>query len=320
MHTCLRHVVAVVGLAALLAAGGLAADQGNQAHVGIQQHIRQGDDHQHMADHISARAALEPIGMIEGWGHAMVRDQLTREGDVRRLVAFRVVGLDADTEYVATVTGSEAVNDAEFTVGALTTDENGDGVLRLGWPEDYFPPVPEEVPPAEYLVLARVYDGSQALALEGEFTIVWFGGSGPCDLVYGERIELVAADDPRLKGVAKVTRTEEDDQTFETRACRLVADSAYQVIVDGAIAGVVTTDGVGHGELVLSTVDGSLPAELQPIEDLRLVEWADADGQIVLSGTFTGDGSPGGHGGGVPGGPGHGDPGQGGGGNGGGNP
>ena len=64
---------------------------------------------------------------------------------------------------------------------------------------------------------------------------------------------------------------------------------------------------------MLSTADGSLPADLQPIEDLRLVEWTDADGYVVLSGSFTGEGSPGGNGGGVPGGSGNGDPGQGGG-------
>ncbi len=310
-NTYSKFMVGMIGIALLLAAGVSAADQGAQAMQGVQQHNRYGDEHQAMADHVSARAALEPIGMVEGWGHAMVRDQITTAGDVRRLVGLRVVGLDPETEYTATVTGTEGLDDAEFNLGSLITDENGDGLLRLGWPETVFPPVPGDIPPAEVLVLARVYDLSQALALEGEFSVDWVGGSGPCELVYVERIVLTPTDDPRLKGVAKVTRTEDDVEIFESRACRLEPESAYQVLVDGIVAAVVTTDGVGHGELVLSSGDGSLPAELQPIEDLRIVEWATSDGQVILSGTFTGENMAGGHGGGVPGGSGNGEPGQG---------
>jgi hypothetical protein len=303
----------ITGFVFLLAAGLSVAGEPGQAQTGTQEHHRHGDDHQYMADHVGARAALEPIGAVEGWGHAMVIDQMTREGEVRRLAAFRVVGLDADSEYTAVVTGGESLDDTEVLVGTLTTDVNGDGVLRLGWPSDTHPPVPPEIPPADSLALARVYDAGQALALEGEFLVNWFGGSGPSDLVYVERIELDPPDDPLLKGIAKVSRTDDDVQTFETRACRLAPDSPYQIVVDGTAVAVVTTDGVGHGELMLTTADGSLPADLQPIEDLRLVEWVDASGSVALTGSFTGEGSPGGQGGGVPGGSGNGDPGQGGG-------
>jgi hypothetical protein len=306
----------ITGFVILLAAGLSIAGEPGQAQTGTQEHHRHGGDHQYMADHVSARAALEPIGAVEAWGHAMVMDQLTREGDVRRMAAIRVVGLEADSEYTAYVTVGEALDPTEYLLGSLTTDVNGDGVLRLGWPEDTHPPVPPELPPADALVLARAYDASQALALEGEFVIDWFGGLGPSNLIYVERIELEPPDDPMLKGVAKVSRTDDDVQTFETRACRLVADSPYQVIVDGTLVAVVTTDGVGHGELVLSTANGSLPTELQPIEDIRLVDWFDAGGLVVLSGSFTGEGSPGGQGGGVPGGYGNGDPVPGGSGNG----
>ena len=310
-NTYSKYMGVMIGIAVLLAAGGAAADQVAQVDRSVQQHNRYGDEHQEMADHVSARAALEPIGMVEGWGHAIVRDQITTEGDVRRLVGFRVVDLVPETEYTAAVTGTEALDDAEFNLGSLVTDENGDGVLRLGWPEPTFPPVPDDIPPAEALVLARIYDGSQALALEGEFSVDWVGGSGPCDLVYVERIELSPTDDPLLKGVAKVTRTEEDIQTFESRACRLEPESAYQVIVDLYNGCILLQQVSAPGELVLSTGDGSLPGELQPIEDLRVIQWADSDGQVLLSGTFTGENMAGGHGDGVPGGSGNGDPGQG---------
>jgi hypothetical protein len=282
--------------------------------------IRHGDDQQHMADHVRAVASLEPIGAVEGWGRAMVTDQLSTDGAVRRFVLIRVVGLEVSSQYAAAVTSNAQLGEAEILIGEFQTDEFGDGYLRLGWPDGQHPPVPEEMPPASNLALALVYDQARALALEGEFTIDWFGGTGPSEITHLERIVLESTDDPRLRGVAKVVRTVEDDQVFETRACRLDADANYQVTVDGILAAIVTTDGVGHGELVLSTADGSLPADLQPIEGLRVVEWVNGNDDVVLTGSFTGENMAGGHGGGVPGGPGNGDPGgHGGGGSGGGN-
>lgn len=284
--------------------GTVLADEGTQPQYQHSNHNRHGDDAQFMADHVSAVAALEPIGAVEGWGRAMVRDQLLPDGDSRRFVAFRVVGLDPDSEYEARVVSVVDTADTEILVGVIATDAAGDGVLRLGWPEEYFPPVPGDVPSADSLSLARVYDASLGLALEGEFVYDWFGGTGPTDIVHLERIDLEPDIDPDAKGVAKVYRTEDDTQTFETRACRLEPNASYQVMLgkegEETVAGVVTTDGVGHGELVLTTADGSLPTALQPIEELRYVGWVDSEGDVVLSGTLTGENSAGGHGGGVP--------------------
>lgn len=305
--------VSLVLFATILFGGMVLADEGSQPIYQHSNQNRHGDDAQFMADHVSAVAALEPIGAVEGWGRAMVRDQLLPDGDTRRFVAFRVVGLDAESEYEARVVTILDATESEIFIGAIATDAAGDGVLRLGWPEEYFPPVPGDVPSADSLALARVYDASLGLVLEGEFVFDWFGGTGPTDIVYLERIDLEPDIDPDAKGVAKVYRTADDTQTFETRACRLEPEVAYRVVVvvndTETLAGVVTTDAVGHGELVLSTANGSLPADFQPIEDLVNVDWIDSEGNVVLSGTFEGENSAGGHGGGVPPGSRHGEPG-----------
>jgi hypothetical protein len=294
----------VIGLLAV--AGSVAA----QAPLGQPMHQqRHGDDRQFAADRAHAVAALEPIGAVAGWGRVMVRDHYLPDESVRRQLVLRVLGLDPEAEYTAVIDG--------ITVGTLVTDVAGDANLRLGWPEDLFLPVPPDLPPAEELVLASVLDPSLGLVLEGEFATDWVGGSGPQDLVYMERIRLDPVDDPSFRGIAKVTRNDEDEQSFESRACSLEVGAVYEVYVDGFLAGAVTGDAVGHGELALSTADGNLPAELQPIEDLRLVEWVDAGGEVILTGVFSGENMIGGGHGGGPGGGGHGGNGSGNGGNGG---
>jgi hypothetical protein len=273
-------------------------------------------------DRVHAVAALEPVGAVEGWGRVMVSDQVMSDEETRRALVVRVVGLEPEVEYTAVIDG--------LTVGVLTTDTFGDGMLHLGWPEERFPPVPEELPPAEALELAQVIDASLAVVLEGSFVIDYSGGVGPADTVYMERIRLDAVLGFGERGIAKVVRTDSDEQIFETRACGLEPGVVYQIMVDGFLAGAASTDTVGHGSLELTTADGSLPTDLQPIEELRLVEWIDDAGTVVLTGSFTGTnmaGSGNGGGGGEPGGGGsggNGDPGgggePGGGGSGGGEP
>jgi hypothetical protein len=296
--------VAFIGLSMI---AGMVLAQGPLSQPMNQQ--RQGADNQFGADRAHAVAALEPVGGTDGWGRMMVRDHYLPDDSVRRQLVLRVVGLEADTEYTTVIDG--------ITVGSLVTDPAGDGSLRLGWPEDLFPPVPADLPPAEVLGQAAVLDASLGVVLEGEFVTDWVGGSGPQDLVYLERIQLDPTDNASLRGVAKVTRTDEDEQSFESRACSLEVGAVYELYVDGFLAGAVTGDSVGHGELELSTADANLPMELQPIEDLRLVEWIDAGGDVILTGSFTGENMVGGGHGGGPGGGGHGGNGSGNGGNGG---
>jgi hypothetical protein len=65
---------------------------------------------------------------------------------------------------------------------------------------------------------------------------------------------------------------------------------SYSIQVDGFVAGVVTAGAGGQASLELEHPDDEnpLPPEMQPVEDLRLVEWKDAQGVTVLAGSFTG--------------------------------
>jgi hypothetical protein len=230
-----------------------------------------------------ALAGLEPVGAAEGWGRVAVSDMVLEVGLQRHLTA-RLFGLAAEAEYTLVIDG--------VTVASVVTDGDGDACLRMGSISDELPPVPDALPPAAELEVAVLVDASGAPTLEGEFVIRNHGGDG--GMVYVERIRLEEANSSGSCGMARVARTESDVQSFVTHAGRLQAGVAYEVFVDSVLAGAVTADAVGHAALRLSTEDGSLPEGLQPVEDLRLVEWVDEGSVVVLSGSFTGDGFTGG--------------------------
>jgi len=109
-----------------------------------------------------------------------------------------------------------------------------------------------------------------------------------------EHEEKIPLTDPRTDGtaagVAKVERSDGGEQEFETRATGLAPGATYRIEVDGFPAGMVIADAVGQAELELEWPDSSnpLPPELQPIEDLRFVEWLDDVDAVVLTGLFSG--------------------------------
>jgi len=90
--------------------------------------------------------------------------------------------------------------------------------------------------------------------------------------------------------MAEVEREFDGKQEFKTTADGLNPGSSYRIEVDDFVAGIVTADAGGQGLLKLEHPDDEnpLPPEMQPIEDLRTVEWKDAQGMTVLAGSFTG--------------------------------
>ncbi len=232
----------------------------------------------------SVAAALSPVGGVEGWGRIAVHD-LT-EGDlVERTVNVELHGLEPAAEYTVVADG--------VVVGVATTDADGEAWLALRTDHHLMPPVPADLPPAGDLVSATVLDASAALMLEGSFVTIAHGEPGMGPQVYQERIRLEPIHDIWQRGVARVARDVDDEQFFDTRAHGLTEGTPYRIVVDGVDAGIATADAVGQAVLALSTEEGSLPVSLQPVEDLRLVEWL-ADGVAVLSGSFTGEGTNGG--------------------------
>ena len=235
---------------------------------------------------VTVAAPLAALDDGAGWGRVTVTD-LTRSEVLERAVNVCLHGLAPEAEFDVAVDG--------IGLGTVTTDADGEAWLALRSDSHLLPPVPVELPPADMLVTASVTDASLAVVLEGDFVPIAHGTPGLGALVYQERIRLENQLDRWQCGTARVARDSEDEQTFDTRATGLAAGAAHSVRVDGVAAGVVTPDASGQAQLVLSTEDGSLPESLQPIEDLRVVEWL-LEGDVVLSGAFTGDGTVGGQG------------------------
>ncbi len=81
-----------------------------------------------------------------------------------------------------------------------------------------------------------------------------------------------------------------DRQDFKVGVEGLLPRTAYEVVVDTVSAGVITTNDEGEGHLFLCNAGipgaGVLPAELQPVEDLKQVSVSDPSGTPVLTGDF----------------------------------
>lgn len=91
-------------------------------------------------------------------------------------------------------------------------------------------------------------------------------------------------------GMVKLERKRDGRQEVHIRASGLIAGGSYRVLLDGGLAAVVVADGLGVAWLELESWDDSHPlrADLQSVEALRLVEWVDVDGSVILSARFSG--------------------------------
>ncbi len=230
---------------------------------------------------LRASAALVPVGGASGWGRVAVSDRQTGHGLSRR-ADILLFGLAPSATFTVEVDGE--------VLAVLTTDALGDAGVRLGDTAHSSGPVPSGVPAAVDLTTAVVIGESLAATLEGTF-VTQNNGAGPTSpAVYEERIDLTDVTGGGAAGVAKVERHADDCQEFATWGTGLAPDESYSVVVDGFAAGVVTSDASGQGSLELKSCSGDdpLPPEMQPVEDLRLVEWATSAGDTILSGSFTG--------------------------------
>ncbi|HHQ48935.1 MAG TPA: hypothetical protein ENK19_08655, partial [Acidobacteria bacterium] len=254
----------VVGLAVNAAAGG---------------RVRQVRHAERATSPTIAIAALSPVGGATGWGRVSVADVNDGQDYLFRSVTVRLFGLQPSSPYEV------AIDDVDL--GQIYTDGRGWAFLVLQSPSNRFPPVPDDLPPVASLQSVAVTDASGAFVLEGTF--VAMGGGGGSQR-YVERIVLEDVNGNGSAGIAKVEAYGETRQSFETRAAGLEPGQQYSIVVDGFQAGLVTADAVGQARLHLATNDDEnpLPPELQPVQDIRQVEWRDANGDIVLSGTFTG--------------------------------
>ncbi len=243
--------------------------------------VRRARHTQRMTPEAKAIAALTPVGAATGWGRVKVEDRTESDGTLEREVTAELFAMDPSSVY--TVMADDVV------LGQVTTDAQGWAVLKLESPSDEHPPVPDGLPLVADLVSAAVTDASEAFVLEGSFIQVGDPWDDDGEMKYEEKIVLEDVTGIGVAGIAKVER-KGMKQEFETRANGLIPGESYTILVNAFVAGVVTADAVGQGRLSLEYPDDEnpLPEEMMPVEDLRQVEWQDAAGEILLSGTFTG--------------------------------
>ncbi|MEN3333470.1 MAG: hypothetical protein V7641_2835 [Blastocatellia bacterium] len=89
--------------------------------------------------------------------------------------------------------------------------------------------------------------------------------------------------DANAKGKVKA-KVDGSKEELEVEGEKLDSHATYTVIIDGFMLAMVTTDGAGSFSLKLSTEDGTLPSEVQPVSNIQHIEVWDAQNRIVLTG------------------------------------
>lgn len=251
----------------------------------LAQHVNPYGQRHTVSDRTAVAGALLPVDddTSESWGRVMVADRSYSEGTMRDLVCH-LFDMDVETDFILMID--------EIEVGLMTTDLEGEGWIHLQTPERDYPALPEDLPTVEELSMARILDVTGTVVLEGELLDMGSPLAGAHELVYLEKAPLISdLEDSMARGRALVARDVDDVQYFGSQAVGLAPRTAFIVEVDGELADVVTSNAGGVAELKLSTGEYGdvLPGGLQPIEDLRLVEWfSEDDRTLVLSGSFVG--------------------------------
>ncbi|MGE0885460.1 MAG: hypothetical protein AB7P14_18080 [Blastocatellales bacterium] len=90
-----------------------------------------------------------------------------------------------------------------------------------------------------------------------------------------------------LSGVAEARSVGKRQRFRVSMDARVAEGTTYSVYADGILAGVVIIDAFGVGELEISNDNGKpMPAAVNPVCAIRMVEVRDLNGIVVLSGNF----------------------------------
>jgi len=245
---------------------------------GARQHRRVGQ-RRSVPDYVVAYAALQPLERGSGWGRFVVRDIVLPSGD-EKTVRVSVFGLEARAEYLVEADGIE--------IGSVMTDHKGNGYLKIKEGRSSFDEILNELPPAEDLVSAGIRDAWGSLILDGVFTVVREHVSDP--VVHSEKIHLDDETGGDATGMAAVCRKESGAQGFASMAAGLEAGLLYKIVVDTTEVGIVTADEEGQAgiELRVPAEENILPDVLQPVEEIRHVQWFQGE-LLLLSGFFSGE-------------------------------
>jgi subtilisin family serine protease len=159
------------------------------------------------------------------------------------------------------------------------------------------PALPDVLNPVTAIQLVEVRNPQGNIVLRGDFTATTGGGgTGSGGQSIEREIGLSAtAVVPQATGSAK-TEIEPERQKLRVEGDNLPAGT-YSIFADDVQLGAVGTGG-DHFKAEYRSDEGTLPASLQPVSNIRYIEVRNQAGQVVLQGDFQSGGGSGGGGGG----------------------
>ncbi|HSF23039.1 MAG TPA: S8 family serine peptidase [Blastocatellia bacterium] len=222
--------------------------------------------------HIEKEAKLTSTGEAKGRARAEIepeREELRVEGE--NLQSGVAYSISADGVSLGAVVAHSGYFRVEFT------SDNSSGRL-----------LPPSLRPVTKLQKIEVRDPTGQIILQGTFQAGGddFGGGG--DGGGGGEVEKDADLNPtgvesEAKGKVK-TRVSSSRETLEIEGDKLKSSAQYQVVVDGFSLGTVTTEDNGSFKLSLSSENGTLPPQVRPVSDIRLIQVFDWQIRLVLTG------------------------------------
>jgi hypothetical protein len=90
-----------------------------------------------------------------------------------------------------------------------------------------------------------------------------------------------------ISGTAEIRARRERQRFKVSMDARVAEGTTFGVYTDGKLAGTITIDALGNGQLELDNDDGrTLPAAVNPVCSIKTVEVKDQNGVVVLQGSF----------------------------------
>lgn len=232
---------------------------------------------------VEKEAKLTSTGQAKGSARAEIetqREKLRVEGE--HLQSGTTYQIFADGVSLGTIVAQSGYFRVEFT------SDNSSGRL-----------LPQALRPVTKVQSIEVRDPANQVVLQGTFQAGGddFGGGGGDDNggggsgggggggsqnVQKESTLNSTGVDADAKGKVKVSASSSGEE-LEVEGDKLDSDKTYTVLVDNFGLGSVTTDGSGSFKLKLSTRDGNLPSQIQPVSNIQHVDVFDGQGRKVLS-------------------------------------
>jgi len=228
------------------------------------------------------RIELTATGVIQGAkGEARVKFEIEDDGEVEQELEVEVSNLSQGS-FTLKVDGNAIATFNVDATGSAEVEFKGSAI-------------PKEIDPVINIKLVQVIDSSNRVVLTGNFA----GANAPRKPSALARVELQSTGiDADARGSAQIRvrpRGNQEEKEFAVVVFNLAARTSFLIHVDGKLAGAITTNTLGRGEVEFSTDPDHgkgecklpLPLVADAVTQLKVVEVSDAEGKVLLRGDFS---------------------------------